>query len=108
MDDSDTTNVHRLILAHGRDRARQLVDVRLRPLVDIAAEVMADADEIMQTKIRKLLDRMGYKPKPKTEVLYLRPVGAGRSGGQPTCIENQARPSSPVHTHYADPQRPVT
>jgi hypothetical protein len=30
---------------------------------------MADADETLQTKIRKLLDRMGYKPKPKTEVL---------------------------------------
>ena len=39
---SDTTNVHRLVLVHGRERARELVDVRARPLVDIAAEVLAD------------------------------------------------------------------
>ena len=30
---------------------------------------MLTADESLQAKIRKLLDRMGYKPKPKTEVL---------------------------------------
>ena len=41
-DEIDTPNVHRLILLHGRERARQMVDVKTRPLVDIAAEVMAD------------------------------------------------------------------
>jgi hypothetical protein len=40
--ESDTSNVHRLILVHGRERAREMVDVRMRPLVDIAAEVLAD------------------------------------------------------------------
>src|SRR3954452_11072810 len=34
--------IHRLVLAHGRERARELVDPKARPLVDIAAEVMAD------------------------------------------------------------------
>ncbi len=42
VDNSDMTNVHRLILAHGRDRARELVDEKTRVLVDIAAEVLAD------------------------------------------------------------------
>jgi hypothetical protein len=30
---------------------------------------MLTADETLQARIRKLLDRMGYKPKPKTEVM---------------------------------------
>lgn len=34
--------IHRLVLVHGRERARELVDPKARPLVDIAAEVMAD------------------------------------------------------------------
>jgi len=40
--ETDPSSVHRLILLHGRERARQMVDVRQRPLIDIAAEVMAD------------------------------------------------------------------
>ena len=39
---SDIPNVHRLVLVHGRDRAREMVDPKVRPLVDIAAEVLAD------------------------------------------------------------------
>ena len=42
IDIGDTFRVHRLVLIHGRDRARELVDDRTRPLIDIAAEVMAD------------------------------------------------------------------
>lgn len=37
-----TTEVHRLVLVYGRDRARELVDAKTRPLIDIAAEVLAD------------------------------------------------------------------
>lgn len=36
------TNVHRLVLVHGREEARRLVDQKIRPLIDIAAEVLAD------------------------------------------------------------------
>jgi hypothetical protein len=39
---SDASNVHQLVLVHGRERAREMVDARTRPLVDIAAEVLAD------------------------------------------------------------------
>jgi hypothetical protein len=39
---SDTPDVHRLVILHGRERARDMVDARMRPLVDIAAEVLAD------------------------------------------------------------------
>lgn len=41
-DDNDTPNVHRLVILHGRERAREMVDPRMRSLVDIAAEVLAD------------------------------------------------------------------
>jgi hypothetical protein len=33
------------VLVHGRERARELVTDKLRPLVDIAAEVMADESQ---------------------------------------------------------------
>ncbi len=39
---SDMMGVHQLVLTHGRERARELVDEKTRPLVDIAAEVLAD------------------------------------------------------------------
>jgi len=43
MDDRATSEgLHRLVLVHGRERARELVDPKRRVLVDIAAEVMAD------------------------------------------------------------------
>src|SRR5690242_10935710 len=42
LSDRTTPNVHRLILIHGRERARQMVDEKTKSLVDIAAEVMAD------------------------------------------------------------------
>ena len=44
-DDPDTSNVHRLVLVPGRERAREMVSMRQRPLVDIAAEVMADESQ---------------------------------------------------------------
>jgi hypothetical protein len=37
--------LHQLVLIHGRDRAREMVPERQRPLVDIAAEVMADESQ---------------------------------------------------------------
>ncbi len=40
--DSDASNVHQLVLVHGRERAREMVDARTRPLIDIAAEVLSD------------------------------------------------------------------
>lgn len=43
MDGSDVgLGLHQLVLIHGRERAREMVPERQRPLVDIAAEVMAD------------------------------------------------------------------
>lgn len=34
--------VHQLVLAHGRERAREMVAPKQRLLIDIAAEVLAD------------------------------------------------------------------
>jgi hypothetical protein len=34
--------VHQLVLIHGHERAREMVPQKQRPLVDIAAEVLAD------------------------------------------------------------------
>jgi hypothetical protein len=41
----EATRLHHLVLLHGRERARELVTDKLRPLVDIAAEVMADESQ---------------------------------------------------------------
>jgi hypothetical protein len=40
--DSDASSIHQLVLVHGRERAREMVDARTRPLIDIAAEVLSD------------------------------------------------------------------
>jgi hypothetical protein len=39
---NEISNIHRLVLVHGREGARRLVDGKTRPLIDIAAEVLAD------------------------------------------------------------------
>jgi hypothetical protein len=39
------SRVHQLVLIHGRERAREMVDAKQRPLVDIAAEVLADESQ---------------------------------------------------------------
>lgn len=46
MDGTDIAQgIHQLVLIHGRERARELVPERRRPLVDIAAEVLADEQQ---------------------------------------------------------------
>ena len=46
MDGTDVAQgIHQLVLVHGRERARELVPERQRPLVDIAAEVLADEQQ---------------------------------------------------------------
>jgi len=61
------------LLTHEDDDLRQVASEIIRkigkPAVEPLSEVMLTADESLQAKIRKLLDRMGYKPKPKTEVM---------------------------------------
>src|SRR6266545_3466063 len=61
------------LLTHDDDDLRQVAGEIIRkigkPAVEPLTEVMLTADEALQAKIRKLLDRMGYKPKPKTEVM---------------------------------------
>jgi len=44
-EDTPARDVHRLVLIHGRERAREMVPVKQRLLVDIAAEVMADEEQ---------------------------------------------------------------
>src|SRR5438093_240628 len=58
---------------HEDDALRQVASDNIRktgkPAAERLPEVMLTADETLQARIRKLLDRMGYKPKPKTEVM---------------------------------------
>ncbi len=42
---NEVTRLHHLVLIHGRKRARELVSEKQRPLVDIAAEVIADESQ---------------------------------------------------------------
>jgi HEAT repeat protein len=61
------------LLTHEDDDLRQAASEIIRkigkPAVEPLTEVMLGADEALQARVRKLLDRMGYKPKPKTEVM---------------------------------------
>ena len=47
MNDNDATadHIHQLVVAHGRERAKELVSSRSRSLVEIAAEVLADEEQ---------------------------------------------------------------
>jgi hypothetical protein len=46
VDGNDTAHsLHQLVLIYGRERAREMVPEKRRPLVDIAAEVMADENQ---------------------------------------------------------------
>jgi hypothetical protein len=46
VDASDAAyGLHQLVLIHGRDRAREMVPEKQRPLVDIAADVMANESQ---------------------------------------------------------------
>ena len=44
MNGEEDSNIHQLVLAHGRLAAREMVDPKRRSLVDIAAEVLADEE----------------------------------------------------------------
>jgi hypothetical protein len=61
--------VHRLILEHGREKARELVPAKQRHLVDVAAEVMA-ADEVALgiTYAGWCITALPHKKLPDTEV----------------------------------------
>ncbi|MBA2487624.1 MAG: HEAT repeat domain-containing protein [Nitrospira sp.] len=57
------------LLASEEDDVRQSATEIIRkigkPAVEPLATALADADDRLKTKIMKVLDRMGYKPKPK-------------------------------------------
>ncbi len=59
------------LLASEEDDVRQSATEIIRkigkPAVEPLATALAEADDRLKTKIMKVLDRMGYKPKPKEE-----------------------------------------
>ena len=44
-EDAEARDVHRLVLVHGRERAREMLPAKQRLLADIAAEVMSDDNQ---------------------------------------------------------------
>ncbi len=50
-----------------RQSATEIIRKIGKPAVEPLATALADADDRLKTKIMKVLDRMGYKPKPKEE-----------------------------------------
>ncbi|HUM39766.1 MAG TPA: HEAT repeat domain-containing protein [Nitrospira sp.] len=48
-----------------RQSATEIIRKIGKPAVEPLATALADADDRLKTKIMKVLDRMGYKPKPK-------------------------------------------
>ncbi|MBS0172385.1 MAG: HEAT repeat domain-containing protein [Nitrospira sp.] len=51
-----------------RQSATEIIRKIGKPAVEPLATALADADDRLKTKIMKVLDRMGYKPKPKESV----------------------------------------
>ena len=88
--DSDTPNVHRLVILHGRERAREMVDARMRPLVDIAAEVLADDTQrigisytgfcLTALPHKKLADDLPWEKKGHRVTLLVEPGRLKHSG----------------------------
>ena len=89
--ETDPSNVHQLILAHGRTRAREMVDVRMRPLIDIAAEVLADDTQrigisytgfcLTALPHKRLLDDQPWEKKGHRVTLLVEP-GRLKHGGR--------------------------
>jgi hypothetical protein len=50
-----------------RQSATEIIRKIGKPAVEPLATALADADDRLKTRIMKVLDRMGYKPKPKDE-----------------------------------------
>jgi hypothetical protein len=92
VDSNDTTNgLHQLVLVHGRERAREMVPERQRPLVDIAAEVMADESQrigisytgfcLTSLPHKRLPDNQTWEKKGHRVTLWVEP-GRMKTGGQ--------------------------
>ena len=92
MDSNDTTNgLHQLVLVHGRERAREMVPERQRPLVDIAAEVMADESQrigisytgfcLTSLPHKRLPDNQTWEKKGHRVTLWVEP-GRMKTGGK--------------------------
>jgi hypothetical protein len=79
----EATRLHHLVLIHGRERARELVTAKLRPLVDIAAEVMADESQrigisytgfcLTSLPHKRLLDDQTWEKKGHRVTLWVEP-----------------------------------
>jgi HEAT repeat protein len=50
-----------------RQSATEIIRKIGKPAVEPLATALAEADDRLKTRIMKVLDRMGYKPKPKDE-----------------------------------------
>jgi len=92
MDDDAAAGVHRLVLLHGRDKARQMVQQQHRQLVDIAAEVLADETQAVGISYtgfcltslphKRLPDDQAWKKAGHRVSLIVEP-GHMLSGGEP-------------------------
>lgn len=85
--------VHQLVLVHGRERARELVDAKTRPLIDIAAEVLSDDTQrigisytgfcLTALPHKKLPDEQAWEKKGHKVTLLVEP-GRLKQGGRTT------------------------
>ena len=60
-----------------RQSATEIIRKIGKPAVEPLATALGDADERLKTRILKVLDRMGYKPKPKEDKEEVRQIGQG-------------------------------
>jgi hypothetical protein len=84
-------DLHRLVLIHGRERARQMVSERQQELIDIAAEVMADETQrigisytgfcLTALPHKRLADNLPWEKKGHRVTLLVEP-GRLKHGGK--------------------------
>lgn len=63
-----------------RQSATEIIRKIGKPAVEPLATALVDADDRLKTRILKVLDRMGYKPKPKEEKEAVKQIGQSTDG----------------------------
>jgi hypothetical protein len=94
-DTEEATRLHHLVLVHGRERARELVTAELWPLVDIAAEVMANESQrigisytgfcLTSLPCKRLPDDQTWERKGYRVMLWVEPGRMKARGKAVTC-----------------------
>ncbi len=115
MDRTDAAQgVHQLVLIYGRERARELLPEKQRPLVDIAAEVLGDEQQrigisytgfcLTSLPHKRLPDDQAWEKRGHHVTLMIEP-GRMKSRGRTVLYGVSGLPSFSYRTEHLDENR---